>query len=81
MTKKIITKKKFLELNFRSANQMSKDKKLFRNKIDVLSHADKYRWIHQSSWLGEPILNLPQDMFAIQEIIYATRPKYFIEVI
>ena len=37
MTKKIITKKKFLELNFRSANKMSKDKKLFKNKINVLS--------------------------------------------
>ena len=80
MTKKIITKKKFLELNFRSANKMSKDKKLFKNKINVLSHADKYRWIHQSSWLGEPILNLPQDMFAIQEIIWRSKPEFIIEI-
>ena len=80
MMKKIITKKKFLELNLRSANQMSKDKKLFKNKINVLSHADKYRWIHQSSWLGEPILNLPQDMFAIQEIIWRSKPEYILEI-
>ena len=59
---------------------MSKDKKLFKNKINVLSHADKYRWIHQSSWLGEPILNLPQDLFAIQEIIWRSKPEYIIEI-
>lgn len=33
-----------------------------------------------TNWFGEPILNLPQDLFALQEIIYKTRPKYIIEV-
>ena len=30
--------------------------------------------------MGEPLLNLPQDMFAIQDIIWCTRPEFVIEV-
>ena len=42
--------------------------------------ADHYKWVHQTSWFGEPILNIPHDMFALQEIIYKTQPDYIIEV-
>lgn len=48
--------------------------------LDVLVRADRYRWIHQTTWMGEPVLNLPQDMFALQEIIFKTRPKYVVEI-
>jgi cephalosporin hydroxylase len=44
-----------------------------------LVRADRFNWIHQTNWFGEPILNLPQDLFAIQEIIFKSRPKYIIE--
>ncbi len=47
--------------------------------MDVLIKADKYRWLHQTSWLGEPILNLPEDIFMLQEIIWKTKPQYIIE--
>lgn len=53
---------------------------LRRDALDVLLRADRYRWIHQTTWMGEPVLNLPQDMFAIQEIIFKTRPKYVVEL-
>lgn len=80
LEKKIISKEEFLELNKESANKMYSNTKLQNKAIDVLISADKYRWIHQSKWFGEPLLNLPQDMFAIQDIIWRTRPKYIIEV-
>ncbi|MBI4021901.1 MAG: class I SAM-dependent methyltransferase, partial [Candidatus Andersenbacteria bacterium] len=48
--------------------------------LDVLVRADRHMWIHQTNWLGEPILNLPQDMFALQEIIWHTRPEYVLEI-
>jgi len=59
---------------------MVKDESLRRDALDVLIRADNYKWIHQSNWLGEPILNLPQDMFALQEIIFETKPKFIIEL-
>lgn len=80
MQKKIISKKKFLEINNLSAKKMSKNKKLKKDSLKIISEADKFRWIHQATWLGEPILNLPHDMFAIQEIIWKSRPEYIIEI-
>lgn len=59
---------------------MVKDESLRRDVLDVLVRADNYNWIHQTTWFGEPILQLPQDMFALQEIIYQTRAEYIIEL-
>lgn len=78
--KKIYTREEFEELRNQSAVEMASDTQLHRDAIDVLVRADHYRWIHQTNWLGEPILNLPQDMFALQDIIFKTRPKFIIEV-
>ncbi len=58
---------------------MAADEELQADALNVLVKADHYRWIHQTNWFGEPILNLPQDMFALQEIIFNTRPKFIIE--
>ena len=78
--KNIITKKKFLDFNKQASKKMSNDKNLQTNAIKVLIDADKkYRWLHQQSWLGKPCLNLPEDMFALQEIIVNTKPDYIIE--
>jgi cephalosporin hydroxylase len=76
----LFTRKEFEELRIESAKKMMKDERLHREALDVLVRADGYKWIHQSNWLGEPILNLPQDMFALQEIIFETKPKFIIEL-
>jgi cephalosporin hydroxylase len=76
----MFTRLEFEKLNQESAEEMAADQQLRQDALKVLVQADRYRWIHQTNWLGEPILNLPQDMFALQEIIYKTRPKYIIEV-
>jgi len=52
---------------------------LQRDMLEVIVHADHHEWIHQTNWLGEPKLNIPHDMFALQEIIYRTRTEYIIE--
>lgn len=80
IAKKMLNREEFEDMRHGSAMAMSQDKELVRRARDVLIDADKYRWIHQTSWFGEPILNLPQDMFALQDIIYRTRPKYIIEL-
>ena len=78
--KKIYTRDEFAQLLRESAEAMAADEKLRHEALGVFVQADQYRWIHQTTWMGEPVLNLPQDMFAIQEIIFKTRPKYVIEV-
>ena len=68
-TKKIISKKEFVKLNFNAAKKMHKNKSLQKKAKAVLVEADKHRWVHQSSWMGEPIL-----------ILWKTRPDNIIEV-
>ena len=74
------TREEFEQVRIAAAAEMSGDKALKEDALDVLVRADHYRWIHQTTWMGEPVLNLPQDLFALQEIIYTTRPRYIIEV-
>lgn len=78
--KTIVTKEEFLQINEQAAREMSLDKELQDKALDVLVEADRHRWIHQTTWFGEPLLNLPQDMFAIQDIIWRTKPEFIIEV-
>jgi cephalosporin hydroxylase len=78
--KKLYTREEFEALRLESAKKMAEDPDLKREALDVLIRSDKYFWIHQSTWFGEPVLNLPQDLFAMQEIIFKTRPKFIIEV-
>jgi cephalosporin hydroxylase len=78
--KEIISKDEFLDLNKNAADEMSQDYELQYNAKNVLIKADEKRWIHQGSWFGEPLLNLPQDIFALQDIIWRTKPDFIIEV-
>jgi len=80
MKKKLYTREEFEELRRRSAEVMTADEQLIKDALDVKVRAGKYYWIHQTTWFGEPILQLPQDMFAFQEIIFNTRPKFIVEV-
>jgi len=76
---KILSKRQFLNLNKKEAEALFQNKKLQQEARNVLIKADRHRWLHQSSWMGEPLLNLPQDMFAIQEIVFKTKPEFIIE--
>ena len=78
--KEIISKDEFVDINIKAADAMSKDQNLQNDAKNVLIKADEHRWIHQGSWLGEPLLNLPQDMVALQDIIWRTKPDFIIEV-
>ena len=73
-------REEFEKMRIESAEKMAKDSKLQEDAIDELVRADRYNWIHQTNWFGEPVLQLPQDLFALQEIIFNTRPKYIIEL-
>jgi cephalosporin hydroxylase len=44
-------------------------------QIDAAAHRYTYLW----SWLGLPIIQLPPDIIALQEIIWETRPDVIIE--
>lgn len=37
------------------------------------------KYVYSFSWLGRPIIQLPEDMFRIQEVIYQVKPDVIIE--
>jgi len=37
------------------------------------------KYVYSFSWMGRPIIQLPEDMLRIQEVIYAVRPDVVIE--
>lgn len=78
--KKIFTRAEFEEQRKIWAQELENDVALQEEALDVYVKADRHNWIHQTNWFGEPALQLPQDMFALQEIIFKTRPNYIIEI-
>ena len=80
MNKKILTREEFEALRLSAAEDMSRDISLRKAALNVKVRAGhEYYWVHQTNWMGEPCLQLPQDMFAIQEVIYRVRPEFVIE--
>lgn len=59
---------------------MAQQETLRKDSQKLMYEASKYHWFHQSNWFGEPCINVAQDILAMQEIIFKTRPKYIIEV-
>jgi cephalosporin hydroxylase len=37
------------------------------------------KYVYSFSWMGRPIIQLPEDMMRIQELIYATKPDVIVE--
>ena len=69
----------FEEKKRAQAIAMGRDERLFAAATDLLTAADKYDYAYLWSWLGVPIIQLPADVMATQEVIWATKPDVIIE--
>ena len=58
---------------------MNKDKELKKISNKWFIKAFNHEYSYHFSWLGRPIIQFPQDMIAIQEIIWKTKPDLIIE--
>lgn len=58
---------------------MAQDQELKQKSIDWMIHADKYKYSYNFSWLGRPVIKLPADILALQEIIWNVKPDLIIE--
>ncbi len=77
--KKLYTREAFEDLRQAQARRMAADEQLLADALDVKIRAGEYYWVHQTTWLGEPCLQVPGDLFATQEILFRTRPRFIIE--
>ena len=47
--------------------------------IDWIVEAEKQRYTYNFTWMGRPIIQFPQDIIALQEIIWTVKPDLIIE--
>ncbi|HEX3703085.1 MAG TPA: CmcI family methyltransferase [Vicinamibacterales bacterium] len=59
--------------------QLGEDRELFAKSVDLITHADQYRYSYLWSWLGVPIIQMPADVLAMQEVIWQTKPDVVVE--
>lgn len=58
---------------------LGNDKDLVKQGMDFVHDTAKNKYTYNFSWLGRPIIQFPQDMIAIQEIIWNLKPDLIIE--
>ena len=58
---------------------LGRDRRTFEAAVDALHAADRNDYPYLWSWMGVPIIQLPADIIATQEIIWATKPDLIVE--
>jgi cephalosporin hydroxylase len=58
---------------------LGKDGQVFGMAVDALVAADRHEYPYLWSWWGVPIIQLPADVMATQEVIFNARPDIVIE--
>lgn len=48
--------------------------------VDFLRETAPYKYTYHFTWLGVPIIQLPQDIIAMQEIIWKSKPDLIVEL-
>ncbi|OFW11412.1 MAG: cephalosporin hydroxylase [Acidobacteria bacterium RIFCSPLOWO2_02_FULL_67_36] len=69
----------FEERNRTTIAQMHGDVALESLTRDWFVASVKHGYAHHFTWLGRPIIQYPQDIIAMQEIIWRTRPDLIVE--
>ncbi|MFM8639878.1 MAG: cephalosporin hydroxylase family protein [Planctomycetota bacterium] len=55
------------------------DGALHRKSMEWLQAITPHRYPYNFRWLGRPIIQLPQDVVAVQELVWETRPDVIVE--
>lgn len=58
---------------------LKKDQELKEKGLDWLLNTAVHRYSYNFSWLGVPIIQFPQDIMAMQELIWKIKPDLIIE--
>ncbi|MFH1657166.1 MAG: cephalosporin hydroxylase family protein [bacterium] len=77
--KKINQIKQFKQEKKENIKKLGQDKKLKDLALKFIVDSSKYNYSYNFNWLGRPIIQLPQDIVAMQEIIWEVKPDLIIE--
>lgn len=62
-----------------NAQGASADAELQAKSLDWLVHSCRHKYSYNFTWLGRPIIQYPQDIIAIQELVWTVKPDLIIE--
>lgn len=65
--------------NPREKYEKLKDEKLKNSTAEFIKKTIQLKYSYNFSWLGRPIIQYPQDIVAMQEIIWSVKPDLIIE--
>jgi cephalosporin hydroxylase len=65
--------------NIENISNMNSDTAVIELRKQMYTAIVKYKYSYNFEWLGRPIIQLPQDIIAIQELIWKTKPDLIIE--
>jgi len=63
----------------KNIENLGRDKKLKKVAIQFIVDSLKHKYVYNYNWLGRPIIQYPQDIVAIQELIWQIKPDLIIE--
>lgn len=61
------------------AEALGRDAGAMRRGVETLLDLDRYDYSYLWTWMGAPIIQMPADVMATQEAIWATRPDVIVE--
>lgn len=70
---------KFKQERQADISQMAQDANISARTLQWICDTARYRYTYNFSWLGRPIIQFPQDMMAMQEIIWSVKPQLIVE--
>ena len=59
--------------------KLSTNQNIIKKSKDFFLETVKNKYSYNFNWLGFPIIQYPQDLLSLQEIIYETKPNKIIE--
>lgn len=79
VTQKINYKQQYQQEKEEDIARMTADPEVKRAGEDFMEKISPYRYGYYFSWMGRPIIQLPQDIIVLQEIIMDAKPDLIIE--
>lgn len=70
---------KFYHEKKENIKKLGEDKAMQKLGVDFIAKTAENKYSYNFSWMGRPIIQFPQDMIAMQEIIWELKPDLIIE--
>jgi cephalosporin hydroxylase len=64
----------------RNLETLSKESRFRKLGLDLMSELGEYGFGYKNSWMGVPIIRLPEDLILQQEVVWNEKPDLIIEI-